>query len=484
MTGYRDIAEELVVQIDRKVLRAGDRVPSVRDATRKHRVSPGTVIRAYRDLEAQGLLESHPRSGYFVRRATLKKLAEPTPFKAGPRSTPVDVFDLAFEVFETMRRPTTVVQFGSPFLTPELFPIEQMNRAGAAAARGLNTSAILEDLSPGNPELRRLIALRYLSSGCVVSPDEIVVTCGALEAISLCLRVVTQRGDTVAIETPSFYAFLQSLEWMGRRAMEITTDPRQGIDLEALECALKTGSIKACIVMPSFLNPVGSCMPEERRRALARLAERYEVPVIEDDVYAELYFGESRPRPVKSFDRAGWVLHCGSFSKCLAPGYRIGWAAAGRYTREVWRRKILSSLTTAAVCQDALVRFLRQGGFEQHLRRLRRALSVRCQEMMRAVCTEFPATCRMTRPDGGYMLWIELPEPFDAMELHRLALEAGVSLAPGPIFSPQRRYRNCLRLNFGFPSNAQIRQGIHTLARLLPEASIDSVARKTSDAAA
>lgn len=481
MARYRDIADQLIERIDKALLRPGDRVPSIREVTRRDRVSPGTAIRAYRDLEARGLIESRPRSGYFVRRADSRQLPEPASFMTDFRSTSVDVFDFVFEVFESIKRSAAVVQFGSPFPTPELLAIEKLNRAGAAAARGLKSAAILEDLSPGSPELRRLIALRYLGTGCVVPPDEIVVTCGALEAISLCLRAVSRRGDTVAIETPSFYALLQSLEWMGRRALEITTDPRLGIDLDALEHVLKTRSVSACIVMPSFQNPVGSCMPEERRRTLARLAERYQTPVIEDDAYAELYFGERRPRPVKSFDRSGWVLHCGSFSKCLAPGYRVGWAAAGRFKRDVWQRKVVSSFNTAPVCQDTLARFLRQGGFEQHLRRLRCTLAARCREMMRTVSAEFPPACRMTRPTGGYMLWVELPESFDAMELHRLALSAGVSIMPGPVFSAQRRYQNCLRLNFGYPSIAQMRHGVRTLARLLRAPSVRNRAQRSSE---
>jgi len=466
MAGYRQIAEELVDMTRKQVLRSGDRVPSLRDATRRFQASPGTVLRAYRALEAQGVLESRPRSGYFVRHSIPQKLAEPAPFFAGPESHLVSVFDLLFELYGDAQR-SPMIEFSTPFLNPELLPIAEMNRASAAAARGLKAPRIFADLTPGNPELRRLIALRYLSSECVVPPSEIVVTCGALEAISLCLRVVTQRGDTVVIETPSFYAFLQSLECMGLRALEITTDPRHGIDLEALERALKTGTVKACLLMPTFQNPLGGCASEEHRRALAALAERYQVPVIEDDVYAELYFGENRPRPVKSFDKAGWVLHCGSFSKCLAPAYRVGWAAAGRFSHDVWQLKVLSSLTTAAISQSTLVRFLSQGGYEPHLRRLRRSLSMRCQAMMHAVSVEFPAACRMTRPAGGYMLWVELPEQYDVMELHRLARGVGVCFAPGPIFSAQLRYRNCMRLNFGYSSIPQIREGIHTIALLL-----------------
>ena len=478
MAGYREIAKELVDQIDKQVLRAGDRVSSIRRAALKHRVNPGTVVRAYGELEARGLIESRPRSGYFVRSIPRRQPPLPMRFKAAPRPVAVDVIDLVFEVFETIHRATPVVQFGAPFMNPDLFPLAQMNRAGAAAARTLVSSAIVQDLSPGNPDLRRLIALRYLSTGYVVSPDEIVITSGALEAISLCLRAVTRPGDTVAIETPSFYAILQWLERVGVKVAQIATDPRTGIDLDALERALKSGSIKACIFIPSFQNPVGSCMPEEHRRTLARLAEKYQVPVIEDDVYAELYFGVNRPRPVKSFDRAGWVLHCGSFSKWLAPGYRIGWAAAGRFTRAVWQGKVLSSFNTAPVCQEALAYFLRRGGFETHLRRLRRTLAARRQEMFRTISAEFPTGCRVSQPEGGYMLWVELPEWFDVMELHRRALAAGVSIAPGPIFSAQRHYRNCFRLNFGYASSAQTRQGVRTLARLLHSASVRRVAGK------
>src|ERR1700692_3064322 len=188
-----------------------------------------------------------------------------------------------------------LVQFGSAFVNPELFPVD-MNRAGASAARGLKPAATLEYLPPGSAELRRVIALRYLDSGHIVGPDDIVITTGALEAIFLCLRAVTRSGDTVAIETPTFYATLQMLEWMGLRAAEIATDPHTGIDLDALKLAFASGSVKACVVIPTFQNPLGSCMPEEHKRALARLAERYRVPVIEDAAYAELYFGATRPR--------------------------------------------------------------------------------------------------------------------------------------------------------------------------------------------
>jgi DNA-binding transcriptional MocR family regulator len=465
MTRYQTIANELASMIAKGLLRAGDRVPSVRSTMRKHRVNPGTVLRAYRDLEAQGLIESRPRSGYFVRSSGVKRLAEPKQSKVTRRSGAVLVSELIFEVFETMKQ-RALVQFGSAFVNPELFPVE-MNRAGASAARGLKPAATLEYLPPGSAELRRLIALRYLDSGHIVGPDDIVITTGALEAIFLCLRAVTRSGDTVAIETPTFYATLQMLEWMGLRAAEIATDPRTGIDLDALKLAFASGSVKACVVIPTFQNPLGSCMPDEHKRALARLAERYRVPVIEDAAYAELYFGATRPRSVKSFDRAGWVLHCGSLSKCVAPGYRIGWAAPGRFTRAVWESKIMSSLTTAPVCQEALVRYLKRGGFEQHLRRLRQALSEGCREMLNAVSSEFPTDCRMTRPDGGYMLWVELPKTVDALTLHRLAQTAGVSIAPGPIFSAQRKYPNCIRLNFGHASIPQIRQGVSILAQLV-----------------
>ncbi len=260
-----------------------------------------------------------------------------------------------------------------------------------------------------------------------------------------------------------------AIERMRLKAVEIATHPRDGVDVGALRAALDRHDIKACILIPTFQNPLGSCMPDDKKRELVDLLARRGVPLIEDDVYAELYFGASRPRPAKAFDTKGLVLHCGTFAKWLAPGYRVGWAAPGRFKNAVERLKFMTTLTTASLPQAAIVGYLKHGGCERHLRGLRQRLSVQLQQMRQALERSLPDGCRLTRPEGGYMLWIELPATVDALRLHQLALEQRISIAPGPIFSAQRRYTNFIRVNFGHPWSKQIDDAVQTLGALTAE---------------
>lgn len=465
MAQYQTIAEDLATLIEKGVLRPGDRAPSVRRASQQYRVNPGTVLHAYAQLEARGLIEARPQSGYYVLARRISWAPEPAASAPRLRVKDVDVSSLVFQVLGEAKHPETV-PLGSAFPSPELFPLEKLNRTAATVARRQGSWVSIADLPPGNAELRRQIALRYLDSGCAVTSEDIVITCGAMEAINLCLQAVARPGDTIAIESPTFYSTLQAIERMNLRAVEIATHPREGIVLDALEAALCKHPVKACILITTFQNPLGSLMPDTHKQALVRLLASHQVPLIEDDVYAELYFGTARPRPAKAFDHEGLVLHCGSFAKCLAPGYRIGWAAPGRYRVEVERLKFMTTLSTASLLQAAIAEYLKHGGYERHLRRLRQALGAQCHAITRAVSQYFPAGCRMTRPQGGYMLWIELPKPVDALRLHQLALAEGINIAPGPIFSAQRKYRNYVRLNFGYPWSPRLEDAVRVVGHL------------------
>jgi DNA-binding transcriptional MocR family regulator len=221
--------------------------------------------------------------------------------------------------------------------------------------------------------------------------------------------------------------------------------------------------------MTSFQTPLGSLMPEEKKRALVALLARHDIPLIEDDVYGELYLQGVRPKPAKAFDEAGLVLHCSSFSKCLAPGFRVGWVASGRYAQRVRQRQLSNTLAASAPAQLAIVEYLKHGGYERHLRQLRKALSVQQGAMLEALRRYFPRGTRVTSPAGGYFVWVELPEGSDAVQIYRRALEAGISTSPGPMFSALRGYRNCLRLNYGHPWSPALEQGMRTLARISSE---------------
>ncbi|MCV6905741.1 MAG: PLP-dependent aminotransferase family protein [Achromobacter xylosoxidans] len=450
MSLYEKLANEIAKSIRDGVLRVGDKLPSVRDACSSRGVSPSTVFQAYYLLEARGLVRARPRSGYYVNARDDSLPPEPDTSCPDGESTELAISERIFDILDSVRN-RDVTPLGSAFPSPLLFPLPRLAQAMSAYLKRQDPLDTIEDLSPGNPGLRRQIALRYLIAGINVPANDIVVTNGALEALNLCLQAVAEPGDTVIVEAPTFYGALQALERHGLKALEVPTHPRTGVDLDAMEAAIKRHRPKACWLMTQFQNPLGSLMPEEKKRQLVELLARHEIALIEDDVYGELYFGAARPVPAKAFDKHGLVLHCSSFSKCLAPGYRIGWASAGRYTQRVQRLKLSSTLSASGPAQGALAEYLEQGGYDRHLRRLRETLQAQQDLMANAIAREFPAGTRVTRPQGGFFLWLEMPAAVDALALHRQALARGISVAPGPIFSASGQFGNALRLNYGHP---------------------------------
>lgn len=462
MSLYEQLAEDVEQMIAAGSLRPGDRLPSVRVLRSRRGLSQATVLRAYAVLESRGIIESRPRSGYFVAR---QPLTIDAPSSRETAAVQVDVSELVFHILGATRE-RRLLPFGSAFPSPLLFPLAALASTLARSSRGLDPWTTVTDLPPGSLALRGEIARRYLALGAEVSADGILITNGAMEALNLCLQAVTTPGSVVAIESPTFYGALQAIERLGLRAVEVPTDPAHGISTDALRAVLDAHPVTACWFMSSFQNPLGATVRDAQRpQIVAMLAERG-IPLIEDDVYAELYFGMRAPRPYKCFDQAGLVLHCGGFAKCLAPGWRVGWVSAGRYAQTLERLKTMSSLATNIPAQEALAAYLRSGRYDTHLRRLRRKLASQQEEMHTAIARHFPAGTRATRAEGGYFTWVELPPQVDALELHRLAAAEGIGLSPGPMFSAQRGYRNCVRLNHGHPWDSALRKGIARLGAL------------------
>ncbi|MCY0386132.1 PLP-dependent aminotransferase family protein [Robbsia sp. Bb-Pol-6] len=470
MTLFEKLAADIEELIQRGVFLPGERLPSIRQTGKHRRLSITTVVRAYLLLEGRGLVESRPQSGYFVR-ATPLAAAAPVPAKELEVSQPnaasakVDVSRLVLATLRSIRT-DAAVPLGSPYPDPALFPVRKINTYGHAIARRQPLWGVTDELPPGNPELIRQIARRYLENGLSVDPNEIVVTIGATEAINLCLQAVARPGDTIAVESPTFYAMLHAIERMGMRAIEVATDPRTGIDIDALSGILARERIAACMVMPNFQNPLGFQMPDENKRRLVELLAAHDVPLIENDVYHELYFGDAHPSALKSLDKKGLVLHCASFSKSLTPAYRIGWAIPGRYRDRVEKLKFLNTLTTPTVPQLAIAEYLTHDGYEHHLRRVRGAYRQQAKLMRTMVKRFFPEGTRTSHPVGGYVLWVELPAAVDSMMLYRLALEQHITIGPGTMFSASDAYRNCIRLNYSYPWSPAIEQALIVVGRL------------------
>ena len=467
---YEQLADQLSELIKRGDLPPGARIPSVRAACKAWDVSPATVFRAYYLLESQGLIRARPRSGYFVSPASIESPRASPTTSAGIDPKTVNVSDLVFEVLQTIKRAETV-PLGSAFLSPALFPMARVGKSCATVNRSTHLATMVEGLPPGHEGLRRQISLRYLMAGMTVPVDEIIITSGALEALTLSAQLLAAPGDVIVIEKPTFYAALQAIERLRLNVVEIPVDPVEGHDLDALAQALQQHPVRACWFMTSFHNPTGVTLNESRKQALVDLLARHQVPLIEDDVYNELHFGPDPVRPAKFFDRKGLVIHCGSFAKCLAPGYRIGWAAAGRFAGQLERAKWMTTLSASMPAQRAIADYLEHGGYERFLHKLRRELLLQQSQMLDAINRYFPADTMATKSDGGYFTWVTLPDHVDSIYLFQAALNSGVSIAPGPIFSADGAFRQRMRLNYGYPWSARLEKAVALLGALCADES-------------
>lgn len=450
MSRYLDIAEDIARLIDGGSLRPGDSLPSVRQAAEQRKVSKGTVVQAYAMLEARRLIEARPKSGFYVATRSVGVGQLPT---AGLKRPNVVRTSSRERVRNTLGDlvGSRVTSLGSSFADPTLFPMQSLNRALVASSRHSSYAKTLVDLQLGLPSLRRMITQRYLELGYAVPMEEIIITCGGMEAISLSLQAVTKPGDLVLIDSPMFFSGLQLLKELGLSALEMPTDPGSGIDLGVLDAALARHKVAACLLMTNSQNPLGFSMAESKKRELVKILRGHAVPLVENDVYMELQFDLKPGRAAKAFDTDGSVLHCGSFTKCLAPGFKIGWVAAGRYREAIANRKFATTLGTSVPPQAAIAHYLLNSAYEKHLRTLRATLMQRVEQMIDAISTHFPEGTRISRPRGGFVLWVQMPEGVDSFKLFEAAASRDIAIAPGPIFSARQSYRNFMRLNCSHP---------------------------------
>ncbi|TVP09307.1 PLP-dependent aminotransferase family protein [Shewanella sp. KCT] len=466
MAKYEDLVVQLKRQIKSGVWRAGDKLPSLRKQSEHSGLSLMTVLHAYQVLESQGYIVSQARSGYRV--APELKETDPHLHVAVSSTEKVDINDFVFEVLQAGRNPY-MVNFGFAYPDPSLYPRQQVNRSLMSAARNLPISSTFDNLPPGNEELRTILAKRYATKGVNISPEEIVITAGALEALNLSLQVCTKPGDWVVVESPTFYGALQSLERLGLKALSVRTDVNTGIDLDALEKAFQSHDVKACWLMSNHQNPLGFTLTLEKKQALNALLNRYNVALIEDDVYGELYQEGTAAMPVKQFDQSGNVMLCSSFSKSLVSGFRIGWVAAGKRALEMQRLQLMSTLATSAPIQLALTDYLSKCNYETHLKQLRKKLHERKGKMECLLNKYFPSEVNIVTQRGGYFIWVELPFGIDSVEVFQAALKQNISIAPGKMFSVTEHYNHCMRLNASFELNDKTIQAIITLGKIISE---------------
>ena len=445
---YQTLAEELRGAISDGRLPPGSRLPSVRESARSRALSINTVLAAYRQLEARGQIEARPQSGYFVR----SRLPSPPPpplslRSAQARSATSAVLERITAVVTAQADAQTIdLSLACP-KSSDFYPGRALGRLLAEHARRRPELFTDYSLPPGPLLLRREICRHEHDLGMTLLPDNVILTNGCMEALQLALRGVTRPGDTIALESPTYFNLISLAAHLGLRTIEVPTHPEQGMSLDALELLLSEKRVQAIVAMPSVHNPLGTCLPAAGKRRLAELANGYRVPLIEDALYAELQYAAPLQPTVKSFDRDGWVILCTSYTKTLAPGFRVGWMEAGRFTRRIAEIKFSASIAQPAFLGEVLGAYLESGGYAQHLRRLRRVYAAQVDRLRGTLDDVFPSGTRATEPTGGFLVWVELPPGCDANTLCDQALERGITITPGSLFSPSGRHRRHVRLS-------------------------------------
>lgn len=464
---YHRVAGELAQAIHGGSLRTGDRLPSVRQLCQRHGVSASTVTLAYRWLENQALVEARPKSGYFVARQHVP-LPEPEIDTRMSGAGFVTPDDLTREFLFGSDDPLAAPSF-CPMPARELLPEAKLRHLTARINR-LHPEYASRYVITGSAALRQEIARRTVNAGVRLRPEEIILTNGGTEAVLLALRSAARPGDTVAVESPAYWMLLEIIRSLGMKSIEIPTHPREGISIEALDLATQTpGAVQACMVVANFHNPLGSLIPVESKRRLVKLAAERGFTLIENDIYGETHFGDERPPVLKSFDTQDDVILCSAYSKTVAPGYRVGWIAPGRHFKAAQSHKFHTSITGVRLQQEVLAEFIRDGGYDHHMRRLRAALKLQCRQMSESVARYFPAGCKLSRPQGGFMLWIEMPPNVDSRKVFEQARHEHIGCAPGATFSCTTRFNHFLRLHHGEPWSPALDANIRRLGRIVAE---------------
>jgi DNA-binding transcriptional MocR family regulator len=462
---YLKLAKNFERQLRSGALRVGDRLPSVRELRDQQRVSVATVIGCYAWLERQGYVRARPKSGFYVSRTPAADGLAPamTTSVAGPVAVRVGPLGAAAELPRH-----NVLDLGPAVVAPALLPMNRLNRSLRLALSAFTDNAVRYEDPRGSLRLRRQLARLVFRQGASCSPDDIVITSGVTEALNLSVRAVARAGDVVAVESPGCYEILSALEALQIQALEVPHIPRQGVDLGLMEAAVERHRIKALLVTATCHNPIGDCVTDDRKAELVAFATARDLPLIEGDTFGDLVFSGERPRTLKAFDKTGIVMQCSSLAHHVAPGFNLGWSTAGRWQAEVERLKSFTNLASARLPQLAMAEFLESGGFEKHVKQLRVALWQSVEAAREEVLRSFPAGTRVSRPEGGFVLWIQLPDGLDGAEVQRRAALAAINILHGAVFSPTKHYGGFIRIACGQPFEV-LKPAIQTIARIVQD---------------
>ncbi|SDI69508.1 aminotransferase-like domain-containing protein [Chryseobacterium jejuense] len=461
---YLKIANSVTEQINSETLQFGDRLPSLRSAQKLYNVSLNTIKQAYMELESRSLVESRPKYGYYVSQTSQRKLALPSVAKMKVWEGENSPEDLVGKVFGTIAG-TDVTQFALGIPGKSLLPVAKMKKCMIEVIKRKSDSGTNYEPVQGSESLRREIAKWSIVMEGKITEDDLVITSGAMNGVYNCLMAVTQPGDSVAVESPVYFGILQAIQLLGLKAVEIPTHPITGVDLDALKKVLP--KLSACCFVVNYNNPLGFQMPDENKKELVRMLTEHNVPLVEDDVYGNIYFGAGRPKPCKFYDEAGIVMWVGSVSKTLAPGFRVGWVAPGKFKEKIIRQKLVQTVSSPSLFSDVIADFLEHGRYDHHLRMFRKKLYANYLQIQKSVTQYFPDNTKVSEPKGGFMLWLELDKRICTEDLYDEAVNQKVNFAPGRMFSQYNQYQNCMRLNYALEWTDRVESDLEKLGKMI-----------------
>lgn len=450
--------------IESGVWKPNEKLPSLRQQAEISGFSLMTVMNAYQELEAQGLIYSKEKLGYFITETSKSNKDN----QAIILNEKIEINSTVFRYLKSIQS-EEIVPFGIAFPNSQLlYSPKLMQTLGQRAKHRLSYEQ-MPSLPPGNLDLRKLIAQRYCMQGIQTDPSDIVITSGGLDALNLSLQALTKSGDYILLQETIFYGAWQATEHLGLKVITIPEHPELGLDLEAFENAILKYPIKVCLLMLNSHNPIGFTVSDETKLQLAKLLHKHQIYLIEDDVYEELYFNNKKPLSMKYFDQENLILHCSSFSKTLGAGFRVGWVHAGKFSENIQHLQLMSTLSVNSFIQNALAEYLFHRHYEKHLKSLRATLKRLKNQYYQYLIKNLPKTCQVHYYPSGYFLWISLPEHVDANLLYHQLLEHKIGIAPGSLFYQMNAIPHHIRINCSFELNEHTQAAFEQLIQQITE---------------
>lgn len=463
---YKNLADTVAIQIENGAYKPGDCLPSIRAFCDQHQVSMSSGVRTYRELEQRGLVNALDRSGYYVNQT---RLPADTPLAGKSGASPVSVHSSAghLRLFE-LANEAGILDLATAKPAADLTLARELEKSSKRVWREKRLRSVEPIFPPGSEELRRLIAQRMCLEGCRVTPEDIVITGGFQSAMFLALDLLTHPGDVVAVESPTDYGVLELIEQLGLRALPIPTDPGYGISMNAIELACQQWDVRAFIVVPNYNNPMGFCMFDQCKQRIVEAAKRYAIPVIENDEFGCFRDQNRRPLAIKAWDDDGFIYHCGSLTQAFGSSFGLGWLVLPKQrSTEVRRRQYSQNICVDTHAQLVAADVISRVAMDRFYNNISVEYDRRTSLLARSIYDHFPHGTRISRPCGGYLLWVELPMEIDMADLLDDALSVGISFSPGKLFSTNGQFKHCMRLSSAPISTSSKLMGIRRFADLI-----------------